>query len=496
MNGSGSRRSFLGLAAAGTAALAQGRSARGAGNPPPSAPGPAPTLGPFATEPGWSPPSLVVNHAAAGVAPGYIFAAPFLFGPARAGGSGPIILDNTGQPVWYLPLSTVQGQNFAVQTYRGNQVLTWYEGKLGATYGGSCVIYDATYHELKRVHGGNGYQCDVHEFTVTDKGTALLAIANEIKADLTSVGGAADARLVEGIVQEVDIKTNKVLFEWHSYTHVPPSESFRTEVTPAGNVDYFHLNSIDVDTDGNLLVSARHTSTVYKIDRKSGRIMWRLGGKLNDFTMGAGAAFNFQHDARRRPDGTITLFDNGATEDPTEHVETYSRPLRLRINETTKTAALVRAYVPAVQRSTWAMGNVQELPDGGVFVGWGTAGGMTEFDAEGNVRFDASFADGSASYRIFRFPWQGTPRGRPSINLEQDATGALTARVSWNGATDVARWQLLSGASASDLKQLAAVPRRGFETAVTATSPASHVAVAALDAKRKQLGRTSAIALG
>ena len=110
---------------------------------------------------------------------------------------------------------------------------------------------------------------------------------------------------------------------------------------------------------------------------------------------------------------------------------------------------------PTVLRSAWAMGNLQELPDGGVFVGWGTTGGMTEFDAAGTVRYDASFADGSASYRIFRFPWHGTPPGRPAVTLAQDAGGALTARVSWNGATDVARWQLLSGSSSSNLKQLA-----------------------------------------
>ena len=492
MNGSLSRRRFVGLAAAGAAALAEGRTARAASL---AAPTPAPTLGPFATEPGWTAPSLVVNTAPVGVAPGYIFAAPFLFGTPRAGGAGPIVLDNTGQPVWYLPLSTVQGMNFSVQTYRGTPVLTWYEGKLNMVYGGSCVIYDSTYHEVKRVHGGNGYQSDLHEFTITAEGTALLAIANEIRADLTSVGGTTNARLVEGIVQEVDIRTNKVLFEWHSYAHVAPSESYRTELTPAGNVDYFHLNSIAVDTDGNLLVSARHTSTVYKVDRKSGRIIWRLGGKLNDFRMGDGAAFAYQHDARRRPDGTITLFDNGATEDPTERVEQYSRALRLRVNESAKLVTLVREYVPTVRRSAWAMGNLQELPDGGVFVGWGTAGGMTEFDAAGNVRYDASFADGSASYRIFRFPWRGAPPGRPAIKLAEEAGGALTARVSWNGATDVARWQFLSGSSPSSLKQLAAVPRSGFETAVTVSSPASHVAVAALDSKRRQLGRTTAIAI-
>lgn len=492
VGGSFSRRRFLGLAAAGTAALARGGSAAAA---PRSTPEPAPTLGPFATEPGWTPPSLVVNQPPTGVAPGYIFAAPFLFGTPRPGGAGPMILDNAGQPVWYLPLATVQGMNFAVQNYRGLPVLTWYEGKLNQVYGGSCVIYDNTYHEVKRVHGGHGYQCDLHEFTLTDQGTALLAIANEIKADLTSVGGAPDARLVEGVVQEVDVRTNKVLFEWHSAKHVAPSESYRTELTKAGNVDYFHLNSISVDTDGNLLVSARHTSAVYKVDRKTGRIIWRLGGKLNDFRMGPGASFAFQHDAQRRRDGTITLFDNSATEDAADQVAQYSRAIRLRVNEGTKTATLVRDYVPTVLRSAWAMGNMQELPDGGVFVGWGTTGGMTEFDADGNVRYDASFADGSASYRMFRFPWHGNPQGRPAVKLAQDASGALTARVSWNGATDVARWQLLSGSSARSMRQLATVPRAGFETAVTVASPSSRVAVAALDARRRPLGRTTAIAI-
>lgn len=494
MDGAVSRRGFLGLtAAAGAAAMAQGSSARAASR---DAPAPSPTSGPYATKPGWSPPALVINQPAVNVAPGYLFAAPFLFGTPRKGGAGPIILDNTGQPVWFLPLSTVQAMNFAVQAYHGASILTWYEGKLDTTYGGSSVIYDTTYHEVKRVHGGNGYQSDLHEFTITDKGTVLLAISNEIRADLTSVGGTTNARLVEGVVQEVDIRTNKVLFEWHSYKHVPPSESFRTQLTPAGNVDYFHLNSIDVDADGNLLVSARNTSAVYKVDRKTGAIIWRMGGKLNDFAFGPGASFNFQHDVRRRRDGTFTLFDNEAADNPIEIVQQYSRALRLNVSESTKRVTLAQEYLPVVRRSAWAMGNVQELPDGGVLVGWGTAGGMTEFDPQGNVRFDASFADGSSSYRIFRFPWQGIAPGRPAVNLAEDPSGALTARVSWNGATDVARWQLLSGPSAGSLAERASAPRSGFETAVTVARPSTHVAVAALDAKRRLLGRTTAIAVG
>ena len=436
----------------------------------------------FATQPGWSLAPLTINTPASSVAPGYLFLVPSPPGAPTPGASGPLIMDNDGEPVWFLPLATESALNFKAQRYKGKPVLTWYEGGTsGSTYGGSCVIYDATYHEVKRVHAGNGLACDGHEFTITDRDTALLAIYNEVPV-------AGSPALVEGVVQETDIATGKVLFEWHSLDHVPLAESFRPAVTAAGNIDYFHLNSIGVDRDGNLIVSARHTSTIYKLDRKSGDIIWRLGGMKSDFTLDPGAAFNFQHDARTHDDGTLTLFDNGATDAGAGDVEPHSRPMRLRLDTTAKTATLAQEYQAATPRLAIATGNLQQLPNDGALVDWGTVGAITEFGPDAEVVFDASLGDGAFTYRAFRLEWTGAPATKPSV-----ASDGTNAYASWNGATEVAFWQLLAGPSASKLTERATVARRGFETAIPVPPGAGYVAVAALDAKTRRLSASAAI---
>ena len=485
MNGL-TRRRFLLLAAASAAGLAGGRRASAAAGAPAR----------FATQPGWDPPSLLVDHSAEGVAAGHLFVAPFPFGESTApppGTSGPLILDDDGEVIWFLPLRSVRAQNFRVQRYHGKPVLTWYEGSATGTYGGSCVIYDDSYREVKRVHSGHGLACDLHEFLITSRGTGLMSIYNEVSTDLTAVGGPRNGRVVEGIVQELEIETGKVLLEWHSLDYVPVTESYRTDLTPAGNVDYFHLNSIGIDVDGDLLVSSRHTSTVYKLDRRTGAVRWRLGGKNSDFSFGPGAAFNFQHDVRSHADGTLTLFDNGATDLTTGDVEPASRPLRLRLDPVGRTAELVQVYSPPQPRLAFALGDVQELALGAVFVGWGTAGAVSEFAPDGTLRFDATFAGGAATYRAFRFPWHGHPRGRPAAAATRNADGSATVRVSWNGATEVVRWQVRSGARRDRLAVVASSPRRGFETTIELPRAGRYVAVAALDRRGRTLGSSATI---
>jgi Arylsulfotransferase (ASST) len=448
---------------------------------------------PFATEPSWSPSAVTVDTPASDTAPGLIFAAPINLGASTIppGTYGPTILDNAGEPVWFLPLDSETGQNFRAQTYRGKPVLTWYEGPSGSTYGGSCVIYDDAYREVKRVHGGNGYSLDLHEFLITAKDTALVAIYNTVTTDLTATGGAASAEVVEGIVQELEVETGKVLFEWHSLDHVGVDESYLPTPGATGNIDYFHLNAIDVDTDGNLLVSARNTSTVYKLDRKTGSVIWRLGGKESNFQMGPGATFNFQHDPRAHEDGTLTLFDNGAAGTGSEDVEPMSRPLRLRLDEQAMSAALVQVYETPTPRLATALGNVQQQPHGGVFVGWGEAGAFSEFAPDGTVLFDATLPTGTVSYRVFRFPWVGQPASSPTVVATTTATGQMDVAVSWNGATEVAHWQIHAGPSAAALAVVARVPRSGFETTVPLPA-ADFVAVTALDARGNALGASQA----
>ena len=174
--------------------------------------------------------------------------------------------------------------------------------------------------------------------------------------------------------------------------------------------DYFHINSIEVDTDGNLIVSARKTSATYKIDRKSGEVLWRLDGKRGDFEMAPGTLTRYQHDARRRPDGTLTIFDNGA-----EGESERSRAIVVKLDESTMTAGLVSEYVHTGRPLSVTQGNMQTLPNGNAFVGWGSEPGFSEFHEEGELLFDANFPPGVESYRAFLFPWVGRPGDRPAV---------------------------------------------------------------------------------
>ena len=221
-----------------------------------------------------------------------------------------LIIDKSKQVVWFNPVreKAPRAMDFKVQTYRGEPVLTW-----GA---GDYVILDSSYHEIARFYAGNGYRGDHHELLISPEDSALITIYNPVRGDLSSVGGPKDGVIWEGMVQELDIESGEVLFEWHSLDHVDLDETYvdpSADVHVRSGIDYFHINSIDVDHDGNLLLSARRTACVYKIDRESGEIIWRLGGKKSDFDMGPGTRFAYQHDARRQPDGTITIFDNGNT---------------------------------------------------------------------------------------------------------------------------------------------------------------------------------------
>jgi hypothetical protein len=442
----------------------------------------------FTSRPDLNPPAVTIVSGPRGPAGDHVFLAPFI----GAGQYGPLIVDLAGEPVWFEPITDVTAINLRLQRYRRSRVLTWWEGKvLGGGYGGGTgVIVDSRYRELARIKAQKGYQSDLHDFVITSRNTALIAIYNEVAADLTAFDGPVDGRVVEGVVQEIDIASKRLLFEWHSLDHVPLDESLRTYPTDPGQFDYFHLNSIGVDRDGNLLVGARHTSTVYKIHRRTGAVIWRLGGKRNDFRMGPGADFNFQHDARRHADGTLTLFDNGAY-GANGIVEPASRPLQLAIDERAKTATLVRQYETPDPRLAIAMGNVQLLPDGSVFVGWGTKGSFSQIGADGALRFDARFTGGGISYRAYQDTWVGRPKTPPSVVTTRDATGATTAYVSWNGATDVARWQLQTGARSDRLRPAGFVPRSGFETALAIPSVGGYVAVTALDSAGRPLATSA-----
>ena len=478
------RARFLALAAAGAAALAVpgalADEARADEEP----------VWRFVTRPDLAPPMVEVSTALPTAAPGYVFLAP----ASGASQLGPLIVDETGEPVWFHPLPLTSGESahdFRVQTYNGRPVLTWWEGVYANGYGqGECVIVDDSYQEVTRVGAGNGYAADLHEFTLTPRGTALVTAYNSVPADLSAAGGPVDGQLLEGVVQEVDVASGVVLFEWHSAEHVTLAESY-LPVT-AGIWDYFHVNSIDLLDDGDYLVSARHTSTIYKLDAHTGEIVWRLGGKLSDFAMGPGTAFAYQHDARGHGSDVISVFDDGGYS-PQSAIEPSSRAIVLQLDLDAMTAELAVAHANPHGALSFAMGNVQLLADGGMFVGWGTTPGCSEFAADGTLRFDATLPDGGFSYRTYRSPWTGTQTAPPSLAVVPAGDGSVQAYMSWNGATGVSHWQLLGGSERSRLKPLHTVARTGFETSVRVQHAPAYLAAAALDGKSRTLASTKVV---
>jgi hypothetical protein len=257
--------------------------------------------------------------------------------------------------------------------------------------------------------------------------------------------------------------------------------------------DYIHANSVAVTADGQLLVSCRETWSLCKIDRRTGEVIWRLGGKRSDFAMGKDAQFAFQHHAQP-VSRAITVFDNAS--DGKHRPRSQSRAILLDVDEAGRAARLGRSYLHPKPLSSGAEGSVQLLPDGNVLVGWGFRGYTSEFAPDGTMLTDAHFVAPTSSYRAYRMPWHGRPRDKPAIAATSDrSTGNQTVYVSWNGATEVRGWRVHAGSEARHLPAVGVAPRRGFETAIPLGSASGYVAVSALDAAGNVLGGSRTLKL-
>jgi hypothetical protein len=468
-----------------------GDAVRGVASPEAGSPGKKEVLA-FRSRPELRPPAVDVSRAARGTADGYVFVAPKK-GEAQAGA---MILDDEGCPVWFRPMPDgLRAMDFKAQRYRDEAVITWWEGEVANGHGdGEYVILDGSYREVARVRAGNGYEGDLHEFLITDRDTALITIYGTEPWDLTDVGGPEDGEVIDGVIQEIDIETGDVLFEWHSLDHVELDESYAAPEDEDGlPFDYFHINSIDVDKDDNLLVSARKTSAVYKIDRDTGEVVWRLDGKRSDFEMDYESRSVYQHDAIPQPDGTVTILDNGISRE----VEGESRGIVLDLDEEEMSATLVRDYPHPAGLRAATQANMQTLPNGNVFIGWGSEPIFSEFDFDGELLFDAAFLAGAESYRAFRFPWEGIPEDAPAAAAERGPRdGEATVYASYNGATEVAEWEILVGSGSGEMESIGSTPRDGFETAIVVRTDESFVAVRARNRSGRMLGESEPIEPG
>ncbi|WP_051167889.1 arylsulfotransferase family protein [Actinoplanes sp. N902-109] len=440
-------------------------------------------------------PDVTITTPANGTTPGSIFLSP----ASGAGLWGPLMVDEKGSPVWFrkVPDPATVAIDFKTQQYLNKPVLTWWEGTIGGTGGqgvgqGEFVIADTAYREITRVRAFGTEQADQHDFVITPQNTALFWVYDPISYDLTALGGPADGVLHDGVIQEIDIKTGKRVFEWRARDHVGLDESYAP--LPQGDsahlpYDYLHANSVGLAADGNIIVSARHTWTTYKIDRKTGEVIWRIGGKKSDFTIEEKAKFAWQHDFRQRRNGTYSVFDNGAG---ITNVHEQSRGLILKVDEQAKTVGFVQEFLHPQKLLAPTQGSFRELADGGSFIGWGQMPWFTEYAPDGTVRLDGHIPLDNQSYRAYKAEWSGAPLDQPALGLHADG-GNVIVSASWNGATAVTKWRARAGSQPGALSQTVEAPRTGFETTLTVPGMPEYVVVDALDASDKVIGSSSAV---
>src|SRR5690349_19342045 len=330
--------------------------------------------------------------------------------------SGPEIISNTGKVIWFHRLPAHElASDFRTQTYQGKPVLTWWQGppNLGAVSGGTDYLYNDRYRQIAEVKGGNGYSADGQEFLITPWNTALIVADAVTTANLTSIGGPADQKVVDSIVQEIDISTGKVHFQWDSADHVPYRDSEQPRPASAATPwNWFYINAVHLDTDGNLLISARYAWAVYKVNRHTGNIIWVLGGKQSTFRIKAapgqvldraGEIFAYQHDPEAIGNDEYTVFDDesggGAGLLP------FSRVVTVRLDPATKVATLVKSARQPEGLLATEEGNAQTTRNGDLFVGWGDASYISEFSPAGHLLFNAQLPGVDITYRAYRLPW-------------------------------------------------------------------------------------------
>ena len=409
-----------------------------------------------------------------------------------------------GDLLWYHP-SAGKGagpgvRDLQVQRYNGEPVLTYWRGRFVKPPGGGRgvdLMLNKHYQTIHTITPGDGYEkqgADSHEFLLGHEGkeaTAFIEVWVPVRANLTSVGGPPNGSTFDWIIQEIDIATGKVIWEWHALGHVPINSSYSNYVT-AVPYDYFHMNSIQQLPDGNILISSRNTWAVYLIDKKTGKIIWKLGGKRSSFKMGPHTNFEWQHDATLHKGGLVTLFDDGAT--PKE--ESQSRALELHIDTTTHSATLIHAFTHSPPALATAQGSVQLLPNRDVFVGWGRQPYFSQYTPSGKQVFGGSFRAPVESQRAYRYPWIGSPLQPPAIAVRRSKrAGRDVIYASWNGATQVRKWQVLASPSEGGpfVKLGSPAPWSSFETRIQERN-AGYFKVEALGERGSVLATSSIVA--
>lgn len=324
-------------------------------------------------------------------APGYIFFSNIVFNTVIQNTTYLLVVNNQAAPVLTKQLP---GQAFDFKKqYNGN--FTYYDFDKEKYY-----EVDTSFSVVDSFYTGNGYVTDLHELKVLPNRNALLMSYDVQVVDMRNyLPGGDSAAIVTGlIIQEIDRYKN-VVFQWRSWDHFSITDAVHEDLY-AHKIDYVHGNAIEVDTDNNLMISSRHLDEITKINLQTGDIIWRFGGKNNQFTfINDTRKFCYQHDIRRIKNGNVTLFDNGNF-----HTPQYSRAVEYSLNETAKTAELVWQYKNTPNIFGFAMGNVQRLDNGNTVIGWGaTNPTFTEVKPDGTKALQMTFLNQVFSYRVFKY---------------------------------------------------------------------------------------------
>jgi Arylsulfotransferase (ASST) len=450
---------------------------------------------PFVTRPDLSPPEVRITQVATQstpeTTPRFIALAPDnVIQNTTPWQQGLMLVDRLGRLVWFKPATAGKKPfDLKLQTYQGKPALTWWEGVLVADFGsGKAQIADETFNTIRTVSGANGLPMDLHEFTITSAGAGLATAYHETTTDLTAVKGAKQGRIIDCHALVLDLATGKATFDWNALEHVAVQESYKPVPASGKDLyDYVHVNSLQMLPDGSILISARNTWTVYKVNGKTGEIIWRMGGKKSDFQIETAAQFAWQHHAMMWSDTAMTVFDNSTTK------LAPSRGLLLSVDESAMTVSLSQEFKAPTGFYSGTLGSVQLMPKGNVFVGWGTQPYFTEFAADGKQLMFGQLPLGTRSYRAFLVDLVGAPADKPAIVAKIYAAGGYQVYVSWNGATEIASWRIDAGANAQSLKPVGTSPWTGFETAIVVDAVGPSFQAVALDANGTELGSSEVV---
>ncbi|HEX3874788.1 MAG TPA: MFS transporter [Solirubrobacteraceae bacterium] len=451
----------------------------------------------YVSAPGLHPPKIQSDAPAASAQiPGYIMLANFydVTKPPIVGQSGPLILDGKMQPVWFRPVPADDvASNLDTGTYQGKPVLSWWQGNVTATgqiNSGEDVVVNQHYQTVATLKGADGWVLTLHSFLI--QGDDAWVTANKpVPADLAKYGGVNGGAVVDSAVQEYNLTTGKLLYSWNASDHIPVSDSYAQPPANGFPWDAYHVNSIDLHADGTFLVSMRNTSAAYEVDIATGRIQWTLGGRHSSFAIPPADHFEWQHDVELHGGSVVTMFDDHCC-DITGAGQFLaatgpSRGLTLKLDLANHTVSSGVEFSHGATFESEYMGNVQTLPDGNVFVGWGEVPYFSEYTKSGKLLFDGIFPSPDITYRAYVQPWVGLPVAPPAGAARTDG-GKTTVYASWNGATRLAAWKVLAGPGPDQLTTVATRATSGFETSVPIGQSAGDFKVEALDAAGRVIG--------